>query len=182
MTLIIDNFFSEEELMEFNKSFEEAGEETIDNNQSHADLGRKAIQMKVMQIPKKANEIAGEGLTLKGINIVEYGSEFGKPNLPPHFDGDSTDLIINVQLKSNTSWGVGVDKEVFYIEDNTAVIFNPNKHIHWRPRKEFKPGEFVRMAFLRYFNMDNPSDYSHLRYSIDHEIFSEINDLLDIQE
>lgn len=114
-------------------------------------------------------------LELKGIDTVEYSSEFGEPNLPPHYDGDNTEVIVNYQLKSNTNWGVGVDEQVFYIEDNTAIAFNPNEHIHWRPIKKFEPGEYVRMVFFRFYDPRNHKDNSHLRLSQDSVVFEKIN-------
>ncbi len=108
---------------------------------------------------------------------VVYSSEYGEPNLPPHFDGDSTDLIINYQLDSNTSWDIALDTEVYPMEDNSALIFNPNESIHWRPHKTFKEGEYVRMVFFRFYNPAGRSDYSHLNFMQDDAIFKEPNKL-----
>jgi len=106
--------------------------------------------------------------------IVEYAKQYGDPHLPPHFDGDSTDFIIDYQLESNTTWPIGVDKSIHELKDNDAVGFNPNKNIHWRPEKTFLPGEYVKMMFFRFKNPNNPSDNSHLPHHPEDPIFSEV--------
>jgi len=121
-----------------------------------------------------ANEYLGFNAYLSGITYVEYNKLYGTPNLPPHFDGDTTDLIINCQLFSNTSWPVGLGTETYDLEDNSALLFNPNTNIHWRPHKVFKDGEYVKMIFVRFCRVEGKSDYSNLRYSQDHEVFKEV--------
>jgi hypothetical protein len=126
-------------------------------------------------------ELKLEDLSVSSVTYVEYNNKYGKPNLPPHYDGDFNELIINYQLESNTSWDVGVDKNVYSTEDNSALIFNPNKHIHWRPIKNFSDGEYLKMLFFRLCNEDESkrNDYSELMLSMDHEAFKEINDFRD---
>ena len=98
---------------------------------------------------------------------------YGKPNLPPHLDADTNDLILNIQIESNTDWAIGLNLKAYDIKDNSALVFNPNKEIHWRAHKEFKDGEYVRMLFIRLFNPDSPSDYSHLDLLQDDEMFTD---------
>lgn len=108
---------------------------------------------------------------------VEYNPRYGTPNLPPHFDGDDTEIILNYQLDSNTSWACGVNTTVFEMENNSALIFSPNANVHWRPHKEFKEGEFVKMIFFRFINPRKKSDYRHLRLSTDDPVFKDMNEL-----
>lgn len=105
---------------------------------------------------------------------VIYSAEYGDPRLPPHFDGDFTDFIIDYQLDSSTTWPLGADLSVYPLKDNSAVGFNPNKTIHWRPEKQFQPGEYVTMIFFRFVNSENPSDNSHLPHHPDDEVFKEV--------
>ena len=121
---------------------------------------------------------------VSSVTYVEYNNKYGKPNLPPHYDGDFNELIVNYQLESNTSWDVGVDKETYSTEDNSALVFNPNKHIHWRPIKNFDDGEYLKMLFFRLCHRDKSkrNDYSELSLSMDHEVFKEINKLRDSLE
>jgi len=127
---------------------------------------------------KKVIEATGKPYKFPGFAVAEYTAEVGKPNLPPHFDGDRTDLIMTYQLPSNRQWGVGVDLNVYELEDNDGVIFHPNENIHWRPHTEFKDGEFVRVMFVR-FCLPEQTDYSHLRFSQNDPIFNEVTAFMD---
>lgn len=146
------------------------------------DLGR--LQMNIEKINNEelitrlkniANSFVDFDLSLNGATYVEYSSRYGTPNLPPHFDGDGTDLIINYQLKSNTSWDIGLNTDVYKMQDNSALIFNPNESIHWRTKKIFSPGESVKMIFFRFSNSKGTKDNSHLRYTLDHKVFKDAN-------
>lgn len=110
---------------------------------------------------------------------VEYSAKYGQPHLPPHFDRDDTDYILDYQFSSSTSWPLGVDRNLYELRDNSAVGFNPNGNIHWRPHKTFNEGEFTRMIFFRFFNEDNPSDYSHLPENIGEPEFVALNEYRD---
>lgn len=162
----------------------------IEKNEIEADetLGRKymgpihhvftpELEDKMYAIARQATDLP---LTLKHAMVVEYSSEFGTPNLPPHFDGDINDLIINMQLEANTSWDIGLNTETYTVEDNSAVVFNGNAEAHWRPYKKFEEGEYVRMMFVRFYNEENPSDYSHLsQHWPSHDIFKEVREFRD---
>jgi hypothetical protein len=132
----------------------------------------KAIELRV-------GELVGKKLDQIGVVFTNYESQYGQPNLPPHFDGDNNSLIIDYQFRSNTHWGLGVDTTVFDMEDNKAVIFNPNQYPHWRPFKTFGDGEYVTMAFFRFPDSSGKTDYSHMRYSQNHEIFQEVRKIRD---
>ncbi len=127
---------------------------------------------------EKVKELTGKPYRIVGAVTAEYTSEAGEPNLPPHFDGDQTDLIMTYQLPSNRQWGVGVDLNVYMLEDNDAVIFHPNESIHWRPHAEFKDGEFVRVMFIR-FMLPDGTDYSYKRASLNDPVFDEVHALRD---
>lgn len=106
---------------------------------------------------------------------VEYSSRHGLPNLPPHFDGDDNDLIFNFQLESNTSWDIGVGGDTHPMEDNSAIVFNANTSPHWRPHKVFQEGEYVKMIFIRFKDLDKYTDYSHMNLSSDNPLFDKAN-------
>lgn len=122
-----------------------------------------------------SKNICSKELTISGMTYVEYNKKYGTPTLPPHFDGDSSDVIVNYQISSNTSWDIGLDSELYKIEDNSALVFNPNKNVHWRPEKTFNEGEYVKMIFFRLRGIEDVVDNSHLRYSLDDPIYKEAN-------
>lgn len=128
-----------------------------------------------IRLTKLANSISGLDLTLSSITYVEYSSKYGTPSLPPHYDGDNNDLIINYQFDSNTKWDLGVNFETYEIKNNSALVFNPNKTAHWRPNKIFNDGDFVKMIFFRFAKKENPTDYSDLqKFWPNDEVFKNI--------
>lgn len=135
-----------------------------------------SIRTKLVSI---ARDISGLPLDLTHGVYSIYSNKYGSPQLPPHFDGDTNDLIINFQLESNTSWDIGVGLEVCSLEDNSAAIFNGNTNPHWRPHKSFKDNEYIKMIFFRFHNRENLSDYTKLNYSPGDDVFKEIRILRD---
>jgi hypothetical protein len=131
------------------------------------------------KLSKIAKNVTDLPLSIGSAIYVEYSPLYGKPNLPPHFDADTNDLILNIQLESNTDWLLGLNLETYLLKDNSALIFNGNKEIHWRVHKEFKEGEYVKMLFVRFSNPDNLSDYSHLNLLQDNEVFKEAREFRD---
>ena len=171
------NIFSKEELIILKDIFKNTTDIKLDPI-----LGRKIVfidnipEQLSLKIINMANSLSSEPLTLANVTSVEYNNQYGKPNLPVHFDGDTQDLILNFQLSSNIFWDLGVNCETYQLEDNSAVAFNPNLNSHWRPKKEFKDGDYVAMIFFRFYKKDNRTDYSHLALSPDDPIFKEAND------
>ena len=109
------------------------------------------------------NSTFNKELVLGPITYTRYSAKFGKPNLPPHIDRDKVEVIVDYQYKSNTNWPLGLNKTIYEMEDNSALMFNPNKNIHWRPIKDFDSEEFVEMIFFRFFEIENGqvvSDYT----------------------
>ena len=178
---IVDNILSKEDL-EHIRSIILGSEHII-----HQGLGRIEVLGIEDHLPIEiiegltdiARNVSGMPLKMDHAMAVEYSPLYGLPNLKPHLDGDTNDLIINMQLDSNTVWDIGLNLQRYTLNDNSALIFNANKEIHWRVHKEFKEGEYVRMLFVRFYNPENISDYSHLRYSQDHEIFKDARDFRD---
>ena len=176
---IATNIFSEEEI----ESLYETIKANIKANEPeiHGELGRIQYNLLLNTIRSKTvdklndvvKEVTDLPLQIRSATYVEYNSLYGKPNLPPHLDADTNDLILNIQIESNTDWAIGLNLKAYDIKDNSALVFNPNKEIHWRAHKEFKDGEYVRMLFIRLFNPDSPSDYSHLDLLQDDEMFTD---------
>ena len=173
---IVNDIFSEEEI--------EVLYETIQANKTniHKGLGRIHYNLLVNTVKEKTFEkfrnvikgVTDLPLEISSVTYVEYNNLYGAPKLPPHLDRDKNDLILNIQMESNTDWAIGLGLEVYYIKDNSALIFNPNKDIHWRTHKEFKDGEYVRMLFVRFVNPESPSDYSHLPEHPDDDTFRNV--------
>lgn len=184
----INNIFSEDEYSQIIQYIENKINNLLnesDLNGKNQQLGRyqmgniplnKFINDKIIDIAKK---ITGKNLEIDHCLYVEYSKNFGQPNLPPHFDGDTNELVIDFQLSSNTSWDLGIGTKQYALEDNSALIFNPNKSPHWRPYKTFLDGESIKMLFWRLYDPHNRIDYSHIKYHHKDPIFYEINKIRD---
>ena len=178
----VNNIFTPEELEHIKNTIFADG---IDLDET---LGRRHFKASVMHvltdemmeklyaIAKQASDLP---LAMAHAQVTEYSSLYGQPNLPPHFDGDTNDLIINMQLESNTSWDIGLNTQTYTLEDNSAVVFNGNTEAHWRTHKKFEEGEYVRMMFVRFFNEEKPSDYSYLPMNQMDPIFDDARKLRD---
>jgi len=187
----VDNLFSQSEIDKFHSMTDsiriplnEDGSWVYEENTGFSiskELGR--IQLTITELDSEfvikltniVNSTLGTNYSMSGATYVEYSSEYGTPDLPPHFDGDSTDLMVNYQFVSNTSWAIGLDNDTYELQDNSALLFNPNKSIHWRTKKVFRDKEFVKMIFFRFLDLNNIKDNSHLRYSLDNDILKEAN-------
>jgi hypothetical protein len=172
----VTDIFSEEEIASLYETVE-ANEPEI-----HHELGRVQYNLLVSTVKQKTfdklinvvKQVTDLPFQIRSATYVEYNSLYGTPNLPPHLDRDTNDLILNIQIESNTNWALGLNLQTYEIKDNSALVFNPNKEIHWRVYKEFKDGEYVRMLFIRLFNPDSPSDYSHLPEYPDDDMFKSV--------
>jgi hypothetical protein len=170
----IDNFFSKEELKELTDLINNS-----DDQKKFEELGRFQINFVLpnhlyKKISGMIQKMYDNNVVISSAMYVEYNSKYGEPNLRPHYDGDFNDVIIDFQLESNTVWPLGLDLGVYELKDNSALIFNPNQYAHWRPKKIFKNGEYVKMIFIRLANPIQKSNYSHLRYHPSNDIFKEI--------
>lgn len=188
----IKDVFSEDELNTFNKIITDIKMKTLDSeeylsvNDSACDIDTTLGRLSIGDISKyfpnnikdRLNEIAsnflGSTTAFNSAGYALYSNKYGSPNLPPHFDGDTNDVIINFQLSSNTSWDLGLGLETYPLEDNSAVVFNGNTNIHWRPHKTFKYGEYVGMIFFRFYNEEKRTNYSYLPMNQTDNVFKEV--------
>jgi hypothetical protein len=175
----IENVFSESELLDINETIDSLA--TFEDNQ----LGRvqnvfeipsRAINVKLHNL---ANGLSNKNLTMASAAYAHYSKEHGQPNLPPHFDSDSTDLVIDYQLEANISWDLGINQELYPLQDNSAIVFNPNTNIHWRPHIRFEEGEYVKMLFFRFVGREDVSDYSDKDYKQGDKIFKQVREYRD---
>lgn len=168
--LRLDKLFTEQELQEINDLFES---NIPKNSEKFRELGRLNVLLYgfpahlTQKLTDLANSLRDPSEPLLDLvlapSAVEYNAKYGVPNLLPHYDGDWTDLIFDFQLSSNTDWPLGVELGIYPLEDNSAIVFNPNKALHWRPAKTFQGDEYIRLVFFRFLNQDNPTDNDGLQ-------------------
>jgi hypothetical protein len=172
----IENLFNEDELLDLFKC--------IDKGKGVNDLtlGRQKIEINNLpryienNLEKIGSSLYNKNLAFSYCLYVSYSKEYGQPNLPPHIDADSNDLIFNYQIRSNTSWDLGLGVKNYNMKDNSCLIFDPNAEIHWRPHKNFKDGESLEMVLFRLVDTDNPTDRSNLSYMQNDPIFKDAID------
>lgn len=199
----ITNIFSDDDLSDLNNIINNKYIPTLENGEYipfdfeidagiDKNLGRLQFNLSEhfknphTSMNERLNDIAKEAFyancelpwKINNVLYANYSGKYGVPNLPPHFDGEVSDLIINYQLESNTSWDIGIGTDLYKLDNNSAVVFNANEHIHWRPHKEFTSDEYVKMIFFR-FCTTPPTDYSHKTYSQDHSLFNEVRQFRD---
>jgi hypothetical protein len=178
---IINNIFSKDEIDRIYES--------VSNNESVVDtkLGRIQYNQIIDAIDDTTSNklhdivmrITNTNLKMGGVVYVEYNNLYGTPNLPPHVDADSTDILMNIQLESNTVWELGLNLKTYSLKDNSGLLFNPNENIHWRVHKKFLDGEYVKMLFIRFYNSANFSNNSHLPNNENHDMFKEAREFRD---
>jgi len=185
---LIDNLFTPEQIKHLNKVINDIKVPAYENGDRGPgickELGRLQYGNILRSLTKDITDriysiisgITNIKLAIDHAVVVEYSNKYGKPNLPPHLDGDTNDLIINFQLDSNTSWDLGLNFETYRLKDNSAIIFNGNTEVHWRAHKDFKDREFVKMIFIRFYKLEDRSDYSHLNINQPDDIFKEFTE------
>jgi hypothetical protein len=92
------------------------------------------------------------------VTYGEYNPKFGTPDLAPHYDGGKASLILDYQLESTVDWAIGVDDELHLIKDNSALFLKPLEYSHYRPKRIWNDGEYVKML---YFDLRLDTKESH---------------------
>ena len=176
----VPNFLLQEELEEIDRILTDENLWTLRSEKKEDPvLGRIIYTIQIPQhikenIKKRVETLLEKQLPIMTVMFAHYEAKYGQPNLPPHFDGDNNEVIIDYQYKSNTSWSLGVATEVFEMQDNDALIFNPNQYPHWRPHKTFRDGEYTTMIFFRFPDPTGHTNYSHLNLMQDDPFFDNI--------
>lgn len=93
------------------------------------------------------------------VMYAEYSGKYGKSELRPHYDGGNSTYLIDYQIASNTSWGIGIEDTVYEIKDNQALALSPVTQLHWRPVKDFREDEYVAMLFFRFNEPGHTNEY-----------------------
>ena len=74
---------------------------------------------------------------------------------------------------------IGLNKNIYSLSDNTAVLFHPNKNIHWRPKIAFNDNDYVKMLFIRLKKKKDQENYNYLPMNITDKIYREANGVRD---
>lgn len=182
-SVIIDNFFSKEEIEQLSAAINQELStrehvewvDEIHGKYTYVDtivkiqeqLGRSTCSG--IQLPKNIIEKIHDAVNDKNstneyvlmnytVTYAEYNPKFGTPDLSPHYDGGKASLILDYQLESNIDWAIGVDDELHTLKDNAALFLKPLDYSHYRPKRIWKDGEYVKML---YFDLRLDTKFDH---------------------
>lgn len=107
-----------------------------------------------------AKPVYKEEIKLCHYNYIKYDMEFGEgkyaPSLPPHIDADENLVTFNYQIGGNVDdWQLVVDGEHYDLKNDDAMVFSAVNQVHWRPKRHWKPGEYVEIVSFDYCPPDN---------------------------
>ena len=99
-------------------------------------------------------------------NYIDYNLKWGygdnSPSLPPHLDADENLVTINYCLDTNIEWDLYVSNSddsskftKYSLGPGQTIVFSAVNHIHWRPKRKFKEGEFCEIISMDYCPTDN---------------------------
>jgi hypothetical protein len=158
---IIYDFFNN---LEVNKLKNEI-ESNMDKIQVQNFLGRTRLDFQgedvhllpkyIIEKVKSLTTNLNKNYELRYISFVEYNNKYGIPNLGPHKDGAPFTFSLLYQMESNTEWDLYVEGKTFSLIDNSGLIMNVRDQDHWRNKKIFKDGEFIKMVFFHFLNLED---------------------------
>lgn len=109
------------------------------------------LREKVWWLAQNMYQLEGSyAKNISGITYVEYNPIYGTPELNVHKDSGTCGLILDYQLESNTSWDFGVNESLYELKDNEILAMYPLTDYHWRPKKNWNNGEFVKLIFFEF--------------------------------
>jgi hypothetical protein len=158
---VINNFFNEKEIKDIGLAIESVLEKTEIQNflgRSRVDYDSEIIENLPESIKEKMKKIAeqfGTNHNLKYFTFVEYNNKYGRPNLGPHKDQNSFNLSVLYQMDSNISWDLYVEGVGYKLQDNAALLANVRDQDHWRPERDFKKDEYLKMLFFHFRDEDD---------------------------
>jgi hypothetical protein len=107
-----------------------------------------------------AKPVYKEEIKLCHYNYIKYDMQYGDgkyaPSLPPHIDADENLVTFNYQIGGNVDdWQLVIDGEHYDLKNGDAMMFSAVNQVHWRPKRHWKPGEYVEIVSFDYCPPDN---------------------------
>lgn len=112
---------------------------------------------------EKASDLYGKKLNLYAAAFGQYSKEFGIPKLPPHIDEVPSQFTIDYQLDSNLSWPIVIEGQEYILKNNSILTFEGEKVLHWRPKKEFKDGQYIDLIWFQFIDENHWSHTQDIR-------------------
>jgi hypothetical protein len=87
-------------------------------------------------------------------SYIDYDPKHGDgryaPSLPPHIDNTETIVTFNYMLDGNVDWEIYVDEKPYSLKKGDALMFSAVNQPHFRPKRKWKKGEFVKIVTFDY--------------------------------
>lgn len=189
MTTLLKNVFSDKEITLLYKAmacFAGQGHEVRES-------GRYIVaSTQFLDIPgfgdllNKIETLCGEATNRKlksatsGFHL--YKRAHGDPFLPPHIDDYVGEVVFDYQLDSTIDWPVKVNKELYHLKDNDAVVFEGETVPHSRPENNFVGLEYVLMFIVNMYGENHWFNNSNVNPKTKEEIAKEIQTIREDKE
>jgi hypothetical protein len=93
-------------------------------------------------------------ISLAHYSYIDYDLKYGdgryEPSLPPHIDSTENLVTFNYQLGGNIDWDIYIDNQPYSLKTGDAIIFSAVNQVHWRPKREWKEGDFLEIVTFDY--------------------------------
>jgi hypothetical protein len=158
--IILDNVLEQEEISEIYKSLEKSYKKYImDLHVQQISDFRMPVntEKKIISYVESITGLSGFEMEYQfsRYELLDFNGKTEIPNLRPHFDRFSEPrFTFDYQVNSNISWPLYVEGKEFVLKNNQALTFSGTHQIHWRPNREFVPGEFIEMVFCHLYLKD----------------------------
>jgi hypothetical protein len=100
-----------------------------------------------------------EEIALCHYSYIDYDPRHGEgkyaPALPPHIDNTNTLVTFNYMLDGNIDWEIYIDEKPYSLKPGDAILFSAINQPHFRPKRHWKEGEFVKILTFDYSPLDD---------------------------
>lgn len=100
-----------------------------------------------------------DDIRLSHYNYLDYNIAYGDnrfvPSLQPHIDASNALLTFNYMIGGNIDWDICVEDTCYKLSPGDAIVFSAVNQVHWRPKRNWKPGEYVEIISLNYSPLDD---------------------------
>lgn len=107
-----------------------------------------------LTMDKYVKHLYSEEIKLCHYSYIDYDLRHGEgrfaPSLPPHIDNTETLVTFNYMLDGNIDWDIYIDGKPYSLKVGDAILFSAINQVHFRPKRTWKPGEFVKILTFDY--------------------------------
>ena len=189
MTKLIKNVFNQEDIITLYRNLacfsgeghkiKETGRYIIASTQLDRIPG---IMDVISKIETMATEYAGKPMKMATVGYHLYKKCFGLPFLPPHIDEYAGEVVFDYQLDSTISWPIKINKELYVLENNDAIMFNGESVPHSRPESNFIEFEHVLMFIVNLISEDHWNNFFVVNPKDQDTISNEIKQIREDEE